>query len=200
MHIVEKKARINRRIRVPEVRLIDEDGAQLGIVSTEKALAVAEAKGLDLVEVAPTAQPPVCRVMDYGKFLYEQRKKARESRKGQTTSVIKEIKISAKIEEHDIDFKINHIKKFLSQKHRVKVTVVFRGRELSHTDLGRQLLDDLIKTLADVAVVENEPKLEGRMMSMLLAPVKKTSTLRHHPAPQKEEVSHAENENQPGRG
>ncbi len=173
MRIVEKRTRINRRIRVPEVRLIDEDGTQVGVVATGQALALAEEKGLDLVEVAPTAVPPVCRVMDYGKFLYEQRKRQRESRKGQTASVVKEIKISAKIEDHDINFKVNHITKFLQQKHRVKVTVVFRGREISHSELGRKVLDDIVKTLDGVAAVESEPKLEGKMMWMLLAPAKK---------------------------
>jgi translation initiation factor IF-3 len=165
---------VNRRIRAPEVRLIDEDGGQLGIVNLAAALTLAEEKGLDLVEVAPTAAPPVCRVMDYGKFVYEQRKRQREGRKAQPASVVKEIKISAKIETHDINFKIAHITKFLAQKHRVKVTVVFRGREVSHSELGRKVLNQVAAVLEPVALVESEPRLEGKMMWMLLAPAKKT--------------------------
>lgn len=164
---------MNRRIRVPEVRLIDEDGGQVGVVPTKEALARAEEQGLDLVEVAPTAKPPVCRIMDFGKYLYEQRKRQKEARKGQTGGLVKEIKISSKIEAHDIDFKISHIKKFLEQKNRVKVTVVFRGREVSHSERGRGLLDRIISLLDGYATVENPPTLEGRHMSMLLGPAKK---------------------------
>ncbi len=144
----------------------------MGIVATPEALAVAESKGLDLVEVAPLAKPPVCRLMDFGKYLYEQRKRQREVRKGQGSTVVKEIKISAKIEDHDILFKITHIKKFLARKHRVKVTVVFRGREISHSELGKKVLEHVTAELEGYAVVENEPRLEGRTMSMLLAAAK----------------------------
>jgi translation initiation factor IF-3 len=164
---------VNRRIRVPEVRLIDEDGGQVGVVPTREALARAEEKGLDLVEVAPTAKPPVCRIMDFGKYLYEQRKRQKEARKGQTGGLVKEIKISSKIEAHDINFKISHIKKFLEQKNRVKVTVVFRGREVSHSERGRGLLNRIIELLDGYATVENPPSLEGRHMTMLLGPAKK---------------------------
>jgi translation initiation factor IF-3 len=163
---------VNRRIRVPEVRLIDEDGGQVGVVPTKEALARAEELGLDLVEVAPTAKPPVCRIMDFGKYLYEQRKRQKEARKGQTGGLVKEIKISSKIEAHDINFKISHIKKFLEQKNRVKVTVVFRGREVSHSERGRGLLDRIIGLLDGYATVENPPSLEGRHMTMLLGPAK----------------------------
>jgi len=173
---------MNRRIRAPEVRLIDEDGSQVGIINIAAALALADEKGLDLVEVSPNAQPPVCRVMDYGKFLYEQRKRQRESHKGQPGSVVKEIKVSAKIEEHDVNFKIVHIKKFLAQKNRVKVTVVFRGREVSHAELGRKVLDDIVEQLNGVGVVETEPRLEGKTMWMLLAPVKKPGKSDDRPA------------------
>lgn len=164
---------MNRRIRVPEVRLIDEEGAQVGVVPTREALAQAEEKGLDLVEVAPRAKPPVCRIMDYGKYQYEQRKRQKEARKAQTGGAVKEIKISSKIEAHDIDFKINHILKFLSQKNRVKVTVVFRGREISHSDRGRELLKRIVALLDGHAIVENPPMLDGRHMTMLLGPAKK---------------------------
>ncbi len=164
---------MNRRIRVPEVRLIDDEGKQVGVVPTKKALAQAEEKGLDLVEVAPQAKPPVCRIMDFGKYLYEQSKRQRDARKGQTGGLVKEIKISSKIGAHDINFKINHIIKFLEQKNRVKVTVVFRGREVSHAERGRALLDHIISLLDGYAVVENPPNLDGRHMTMLLGPAKK---------------------------
>lgn len=157
---------------MPEVRLIDDEGKQVGVVSTRDALAQAEEKGLDLVEVAASARPPVCRIMDFGKYLYEQRKRQREARRGQT-GVVKEIKISSKIESHDINFKINHIKKFLEQKNRVKVTVVFRGREVSHSERGHNLLNRIISVLDGYAVVESPPRLDGRHMTMLLAPAKK---------------------------
>ena len=177
---------MNRRIRVPEVRLIDEEGVQVGVVPTKEALAQAEEKGFDLVEVAPTAKPPVCRIMDFGKFLYEQRKRQKETRKGQTGGIVKEIKISSKIEAHDINFKISHIKKFLEQKNRVKVTVVFRGREISHAERGRRLLDRIIGLLDGYATVENPPILEGRHMTMLLGPTKKPPPSKAGAAPKAE--------------
>ncbi len=157
---------------MPEVRLIDDEGKQVGVVSTRDALTQAEEKGLDLVEVAANARPPVCRIMDFGKYLYEQRKRQREARRGQS-GVVKEIKISSKIEAHDINFKINHIKKFLEQKNRVKVTVVFRGREVSHSERGHNLLNRIISVLDGYAVVESPPRLDGRHMTMLLAPAKR---------------------------
>ena len=166
---------MNRRIRVSEVRLIDDEGTQLGVIPTREALAQAEEKGLDLVEVAAHAKPPVCRIMDYGKYLYEQRKRQRDARKGQTGGLVKEIKISSKIGAHDINFKINHIKKFLEQKNRVKLTVVFRGREVSHSERGRELLANIISALDGYAAVENPPTLDGRHMTMLLAPAQKRS-------------------------
>jgi translation initiation factor IF-3 len=142
------------------------------VIATKEALALAEERGLDLVEVAPQARPPVCRLMDFGKYRYEQRKRAKEARKGQTGGQVKEIKISSKIEAHDINFKVTHIIKFLEQKHRVKVTVVFRGREVSHSERGRALLDRIIEMLESYAVVENAPTLDGRHMTMLLGPAK----------------------------
>lgn len=172
---------MNRRIRVPEVRLINDEGMQVGIIPTKEALAQAEEKGLDLVEVAAQAKPPVCRIMDFGKYLYEQSKRQREARRAQTGGLVKEIKISSKIESHDIQFKINHIRKFLEQKNRVKVTVVFRGRELSHSERGHELLNQIVSVLDGYAVVENPPNLDGRHMTMLLGPTKK------QPPPRREE-------------
>lgn len=153
------------------MRLVDENGEQLGVVDTREALAMAQERGLDLVEVSPNSKPPVCRIMDYGKFLYSQKKRKKESKKGSQPTTIKEIKVSAKIEEHDLAFKIAHIEKFLKQKYRVKVSVFFRGREITHTDRGRELLDRVIKRLGDEVNVETRPRLEGRTMAMLLAPV-----------------------------
>jgi translation initiation factor IF-3 len=185
-HIAEKRTRINNRIRVPQVRLIDEEGNQLGVIETREAVSIAEKKGLDLVEVAPLAKPPVCRVMDFGKYLYDQRKRQRETKKSQSSSVIKEIKVGAKTEPHDIAFKLKHIRRFLSEKHRVKITVVFKGREISHSERGRALIDRIIAELGELATVETPAKLEGRMMSALLAPGK------HKPARVKADAGGAE--------
>jgi len=132
---------------------------------------MAQERGLDLVEVSPNSKPPVCRIMDYGKYLYTQNKRKKESKKGSHPTTIKEIKISAKIEEHDLAFKIAHIEKFLNQRYRVKVSVFFRGREITHTDRGRDLLNQIIERLGDEANVETRPRLEGRTMAMLLTPV-----------------------------
>jgi translation initiation factor IF-3 len=151
--------------------LVDENGEQLGVVDTREALAMARERDLDLVEVSPNSKPPVCRIMDYGKYLYTQKKKKKEAKKSGQPTTIKEIKVSAKIEEHDLAFKISHIEKFLKQKYRVKVSVFFRGREITHTDRGRDILNEVIKRLGDNVNVETQPRLEGRTMAMLLAPV-----------------------------
>jgi len=135
---------------------------------------MAQEKGLDLVEVSPNSKPPVCRIMDYGKFLYSQSKRKKESKKSSQPTTIKEIKVSAKIEEHDLAFKIAHIEKFLKQRYRVKVSVFFRGREITHTDRGRDILDKVIERLGEDVNVETRPRLEGRTMAMLLAPVSTT--------------------------
>jgi len=153
--------------------VVDESGKQIGIMPIEEARARAEEAGLDLVEIAPNADPPVCKIIDYGKFKYQLSKKAQEARKNQKTTQLKEIKFRPKIDEHDYQFKKNHIIRFLTAGHMVKVTVMFRGREMVHTEMGRRILDRLIVDLEELARVEREPKLEGRNMSMIFAPKKK---------------------------
>jgi len=153
------------------VRLIGVDGKQIGIVSIQEALRRAEEEGLDLVEVAPNANPPVCRVMDYGKYKYEQKKKQQQAKKKQAQVQIKEIKLRPKIEEHDFQFKLKHIKRFLTEdKARVKVMIWFRGREVVHKDLGKALLDRIIEEVKDIAKVDKPPQMEGRNMVMFLVP------------------------------
>jgi len=168
----KKKFRINERIRAPKVRLIDADGQQIGIVSREQALNRAREQGLDLVEVAPQANPPVCRIMDYGQFLYQQAKKLKEARKKQTTVEVKEIKVRPKTDVHDLETKIRHIKRFLAGKNKVKVRVFFRGREITKPDLGKEVLDKILQAVEDEAQVEMRPRMEGRQMIMILAPKK----------------------------
>lgn len=167
----DRGPRINERIGVREVRVVGEDGEQLGVLQTREALAQARELGLDLVEVAPQSRPPVCRIMDYGKYKYEQSKKAKQARKRQHQVVVKEIKMRPKIEAHDYDFKKKHIIEFLEHGDKVKVTLMFRGREMAHTDLGRQLLEQLASELTELAKVEAPPKQEGRNMTMLLTPL-----------------------------
>jgi translation initiation factor IF-3 len=152
------------------VRVIDSAGAQLGVITIEEALRLAQQKELDLVEVAPTANPPVCRIMDYGKFRYAQKKKAQESRKkGASGSAgVKEVKVGSQTSVHDVDFKVGHIRKFLGEGQRVKVSVFFRGRAITHPELGHVMLKKIADMVADVAVVEQQPRLEGRSMSMML--------------------------------
>ncbi len=154
-----------------QVRVIEE-GKQLGIMPLKEALAIAAKAGLDLVEIAPSADPPVCRVMDYGKYRYQQSKKLQDARKSQTTIQIKEIRLRPKTEEHDLEVKIRHIKKFLQQNDKVKVSMMFRGREIAYTDLGRKLMESVRDALAEVGVVEMQPKLEGRNMIMVVVPKK----------------------------
>jgi len=160
--------RINFMIKVKEVRVIDAAGEQLGILDTREAIKKAEEAGLDLVEVAPTAKPPVCRIMDFGKYKYEIAKKAHESRKNQSVILVKEIKLRPRTDEHDVNFKKNNIKRFLEEGNKVKVTVMFRGREMAHTSYGRAVLDRLVTELQNEAVVESPPRMEGRNMTMLL--------------------------------
>ena len=152
--------------------MIDEEGAQLGVLDPRQALAMAEEKGLDLVEVAPTAQPPVCRIMDYGKYLYQQNKKAQEAKKNQKVIQVKEVKFRPKIDEHDYEFKKKHIIRFLKEENKVKATVMFRGREVTHSEIGQQILQRLLQEISDVAAVERLPKLEGYSMTMILTPKK----------------------------
>lgn len=162
--------RINQQIKAPEVRLIGPDGQQVGIVPLKEALAYAAEHNLDLVEVAPMANPPVCRVMDYGKFKYQQAKKQQEARRRQTIIQVKEVKIRPKIEEHDMAFKLKNIRRFLADNDKAKITMVFRGREMAHQDRGYAILRRMAEELADVAVVEQEPKAEGRTLFMIVAP------------------------------
>jgi translation initiation factor IF-3 len=162
--------RINEKIRADQVRLIGPDGEQVGIVSTHEALAYADRLNLDLVEVAPMATPPVAKVMDYGKYRYEQEQKAKEARKRQTTISIKEIKLRPKIDDHDFATKKGHVERFLKHGDKVKLTIMFRGRELVHPHLGERLLRRMAEELADVGEVESEPSLDGRNMVMMLGP------------------------------
>lgn len=161
---------VNQKIRAPQIRLIGEDGTQLGIVPLEEALARAAEEKLDLVEVAPKASPPVCKIMDYGKYKYLQAKKLQEAKKKQTTIQVKEVKIRPKTEEHDYQFKLRHIKRFLSEKNKAKVTIMFRGREIAHSELGLKVLERIIVDIEEQGIVEQAPKLEGRNMIMILAP------------------------------
>jgi len=164
--------RVNEEIRVREVRLVGDDGEQLGIMPVKEALKIAQDKGLDLVEVAPNGKPPVCRVMDYGKYRFEQSKRDREARKKQKVINIKEVKFRLAIEEHDFQVKARNAIRFLEAGDKVKVTVMFRGREISHSELGKELCLKLAEQLKDIAIVEKPPKVEGRNMTMVLAPKK----------------------------
>lgn len=167
---ISKDLRINEEIRVREVRLVGETGEQLGIFLVKDALREGLEKGLDLVEVAPNAKPPVCRLMDYGKFRYEQSKRERESRKKQKIVTVKEVKIRPKIEDHDLEVKTKNAERFLKDGDKVKVTVMFRGREITRPALGKVLCERMAELLKDMANVEREAKLEGRNMIMILSP------------------------------
>jgi translation initiation factor IF-3 len=164
--------RINERIRVPEVRLIDDEGTQVGVLKTADALAFAQERELDLVEVAPEARPPVCRVLDYSKYKYEQAQKLKQARKHQQQITIREIKFRPKIAEHDYDTKKHHVERFLRHKDKVKVTIMFRGREVTHPERGTAILDRLAEELSELGVVEQRPMQEGRNMTMMMAPSK----------------------------
>jgi translation initiation factor IF-3 len=163
---------INERIRFPKIRVIDSDGAQLGIMVPRDALRMAEEKELDLVLVSDKADPPVCRIMDYGKFKFEQEKKAREARKKQHTSDVKEVKMRYKIEDHDYQVRVHQAERFLKAGDKVKATVMFRGREIQHSDLAETLLKRLATDLQELAEVQQAPKREGRNMMMMLSPKK----------------------------
>ena len=170
MRTTKQDLRTNEAIRVREVRLIGSDGEQLGIVPTLEALRLAQERGVDLVEVAPQAKPPVCKVLDYGKFKFEQEKNARESRKKQKLLKLKEVRMQPKIETHDLEFKTKHIQDFLEAGSKVKVTIRFRGRELAHTELGRVVLDKILEMLETPYQIDRKPAMEGRFMSMILSP------------------------------
>lgn len=158
---------------MPEVRLIDENGAQVGVVKTAEAVVMARERHVDLVEVAPQANPPVARLMDYGRYKYEQSKKDREARKHQQNVQLREVRMKPKIDDHDVDFKTRTAEKLLKQGDKVKVTVMFRGREITHPQIGKNLLDRVLRSLDDIALLEKDASLEGRHMTMILAPDKK---------------------------
>jgi translation initiation factor IF-3 len=155
---------------VPEVRVIGADGAQVGVIPTHEALRLAEELGLELVEVNPRAAPPVCKIMDFGKFKYETSKKEKSSRRHQSTIVLKEIKLRPKTDKHDLDFKVKHIRDFLGEGNKCKLVIVFRGREIVHPETGQAMLDRVVKTVADIAMVEQRPMMEGRRMVMIIGP------------------------------
>ena len=159
---------INEQIRDREVRLIGEDGEQLGIMSAREAMKIAQEAELDLVKIAPTAKPPVCKIIDYGKFRYEQSRKEKKKKKKQKTVEIKEVRLSPNIDTNDLNTKVNNARKFISKGNKVKVTLRFRGREMAHVQQSRHILDDFAELLTDIAVVEKPAKLEGRNMSMVL--------------------------------
>jgi translation initiation factor IF-3 len=171
--LADKDLRINEQIRVREVRLIRDEGEQQGIIPTLEALAIAKVQGLDLVEVAPQAVPPVVKIMDYGKFKFENEKKVRDSKKKQKLLKLKEIRMQPKIDEHDIEFKSKHVREFLAEGNKVKVTIRFRGRELAHTELGLDVLKDVLKRIEGEYVMDKAPTMEGRFMSMVVSPKSK---------------------------
>jgi translation initiation factor IF-3 len=164
--------RINERIRAREVRVIDDESNQLGIMPPFEALKIARERNLDLVEVSPTAQPPVCRIMDYGKYLYQQEKREREAKKHQHQITVKEVKFRINVDDHDYETKKNHVLRFLAEGDKVKATIFFRGREMTRQGLGRDILDRLIKDLGDKAIVEFRPRQEGNTLHLILAPPK----------------------------
>lgn len=168
--MIEKSLRINERIRVPQIRLIGAEGEQVGVVSTDEGLKRAREAQLDLVEVAPLANPPVCRIMSFSKYKYEQAKREKEARKKQHVIHIKEIRFKPRIEENDYQVKLRHIKEFLGKKDKVKITMIFRGREITHLEIGKRVLDRLATDIAPVGEIEKSPVLEGRSMTMVILP------------------------------
>ncbi|WP_022855526.1 translation initiation factor IF-3 [Thermodesulfobacterium thermophilum] len=170
---LKKKYRVNEQIKAKEVRLIGPDGKQIGIVSLTEALRYAEDYGLDLVEIAPTANPPVCKIMDFGEFLYQEAKKAKEAKKKQVQIETKEIKLSPKTDKHDLEVKIKHIIRFLEDKNKVKVRIVFKGREIAHPEMADKVLLAILEAVKDKAQVESPPKLEGKQLITILAPLVK---------------------------
>jgi len=168
---IGRDVRINREIRAKEVRVIDPEGKQLGILPVYEAQRLATNYELDLVEVSPKSEPPVCRIMDYGKFKYQQSKKAHDAKKKQAVIHLKEVKMRPKTEEHDFQFKLRHIERFIKEGNKTKITVVFRGRELAHPDLGRNMLSRITEEVKEWAKVEQPPKFEGRNFIMILAPL-----------------------------
>src|SRR3954447_15876754 len=186
------QTRVNERIRIREVRLIDDAGEQVGIIPTRDALEMARERGLDLVEVAPNAIPPVCRLMDYGKFRYEQSRKERESRRNQHVVELKEVRIRPKIDDHDLETKGRQAAKFLDAGDKVKLTVLFRGREMAHPDIGKGLLDQLIELLKTHGTVESSPRLEGRAMVMFMNPLRQKQSMQEREGGQRRDEAKAE--------
>ena len=170
MNRIVKEVAINWDIKAPEVRVIDPDGKQVGVLPVKEAIRLSEERGLELVEVAPNSQPPVCRIMNYGKYKYQQSKRSQEARKHQTVIHIKEVKVRPRTEEHDFQFKLRHVKRFLDEGNTVKISILFRGREIAHPEFGKELLNRFIEGVKDVMVIEQSPRLEGRNMVMILAP------------------------------
>ena len=170
MNRIAKEVGINWGIRAPEVRVINSDGAQIGILSLKEAMRIAGEQGLDLVEVAANASPPVCRIMNYGKYKYQQSKRTHEARKHQTVIQVKEVKLRPRTEEHDFQFKLRHAQRFLSEGNKVKISVLFRGREMAYPEQGMEMLNRFIEGVKDLMVVEQAPRLEGRNMVTILAP------------------------------
>ncbi|MFO1463675.1 MAG: translation initiation factor IF-3 [bacterium] len=175
--------RVNRRIRAPEVRLIDADGKQLGVFIASKAVELAENQGLDLVEISPNASPPVCKIMDYGKYKYELTKKQKEAKKHQVVVLVKEVKFRPVTDDHDLQFKVRNIERFIEEGHKVKATVVFRGREMSYREGGSKVLKTILEMLQDKVVVEVPPKMEGRQMTMILMGAKQATKKHDQPKP-----------------
>jgi translation initiation factor IF-3 len=152
------------------VRVVSAEGEQLGIMTIQEALDAARSRDFDLVEVAPEANPPVCRIMDFGKYKYTQARRQKEARKKQTTIMVKEVKMGPKTEKHDFEFKLKHVRRFLEEGHKAKVTVRFKGREMAHTELGWKMLNKMVEAVSDIAVTENNPRMEGRMLHIMLSP------------------------------
>ena len=170
MNRIAKEVGINWGIRAPEVRVINSDGEQVGILPLKEAIRIAGEQGLDLVEVAANASPPVCRIMNYGKYKYQQSKRTHEARKHQTVIQVKEVKLRPRTEEHDFQFKLRHAQRFLSEGNKVKISVLFRGREMAYPEQGKEMLNRFIDGVKDLMVVEQPPRLEGRNMVMILSP------------------------------
>ena len=167
---MQRDLRVNEGIRAREVRVITGEGEQLGVLAIAEALRIAQERELDLVEVAPEAAPPVCRIMDFGKYKYQQSRRAKDARKKQTIIQVKEVKMGPKTDEHDYQFKARHVRRFIEEGNKAKVTIRFRGREMVHTERGRRLLDRMTQDMVDIASIESHPKLEGRNMVMILTP------------------------------
>ena len=188
---------MNNQIRARQIRVIGAEGEQLGVMEPSEALRLAAVKELDLVEVAPTANPPVCRIMDYGKYRYTMKKKTQDGKK-KAAGQVKEVKLGSQTSQHDVDFKVNHIRDFLAGGHRVKTTVFFRGRQITHPELGRAMLDKISNILQDTATVEQTPRMEGRSMSMMLIAKHPAKDAPKEPKEPKDKVQNAKAQNQPG--